>query len=109
MNEEYQTNFQDSLYFAVNLFNENKWYEAHDALTCIGEKSFIDDKNRHKLSDQHFLKRQEEIARIYSDIPEALENNYNFHLRFNFKPKKSISSKNISSVFKVIFSKKINL
>ena len=35
MNEEYQTNFQDSLYFAVNLFNENKWYEAHDAFEDI--------------------------------------------------------------------------
>ena len=58
-------------------------------MTCIGEKRFIDDKNRYKLSDQHFLKNQEEIARIYSDIPEALENNYNFHLRFHFKPKKS--------------------
>ena len=30
-----------------------------------------------------------ELEKIYSDIPEALENNYNFHLRFNFKPKKS--------------------
>ena len=64
-------------------------YEAHDALRCIGEKSFIDDKNRYKLSDQHFLKKQEEICKLYSDIPEALENNYNFHFRFNFKPKKS--------------------
>ena len=26
---------------------------------------------------------------MYSDILEALENNYNFYLRFNFKPKKS--------------------
>ena len=26
---------------------------------------------------------------LYSDIPEALENNFNFHLRFSFKPKKS--------------------
>ena len=26
---------------------------------------------------------------MYSDIPEALENNYNFHLRFNYKLKKS--------------------
>ena len=64
-------------------------YEAHDALRCIGEKNFIDDKNRFKLSDQHFLKKNEELKKIYSDIPEALENNYNFHLRFNFKPKKS--------------------
>ena len=30
-------------------------YEAHDALRCIGEKSFVDDKNRFKLSNQHFL------------------------------------------------------
>ncbi len=68
--------------------NENM-YEAHDALVCIKEKSFIDDKNRFRYSNQHYLKSQEELEKLYSDIPEALENNYNFHLRFNFKPKKS--------------------
>ena len=36
-----------------------------------------------------FLKKDDELLNLYSDIPEALENNYNFHLRFNFKPKKS--------------------
>ena len=64
-------------------------YEAHDALVCIGEKNFVDDKNRFRYSNQHYFKSQEEIEKLYSDIPEALENNYNFHLRFNFKPKKS--------------------
>jgi DNA polymerase-3 subunit alpha len=64
-------------------------HEAHDALTCIGEKNYIDDKNRFKYSNQHYLKNNKELLKIYSDIPEALENNYNFHLRFNFKPKKS--------------------
>ncbi len=68
---------------------EKGMYEAHDALTCIGEKNFVDDKNRFKYSDQHFLKKNEDINKLYADIPEALENNYNFHLRFNFKPKKS--------------------
>jgi len=68
MNEESTKSFQDSLFKALNLFNYHQWYEAHDALTCIGEKNFIDDKNRYKLSDQHFLKKQEEIARIYSDM-----------------------------------------
>ena len=29
-------------------------YEAHDALRCIGEKKFVDDENRFKLSNQHF-------------------------------------------------------
>ena len=56
-------------------------YEAHDALRCIGEKNFIDDKNRFKLSDQHYLKKGNELTKLYSDIPEALENNYNFHLK----------------------------
>ncbi len=64
-------------------------YEAHDALKCIGEKNFVEDKNRFKLSNQHFLKNNKDIIELYSDIPEALENNFNFHLRFNFKPKKS--------------------
>ena len=78
-------------------------YEAHDALICIGEKKFLDDKNRFRYSSQHYFKSQEEIEKLYSDIPEALENNYNFHLRFNFKPKNSkpilpsISSKESSS------------
>ena len=64
-------------------------YEAHDALTCIGEKNFVEDKNRFKYSNQHYLKNEEELLKLYADIPEALENNYNFHLRFNYKPKKS--------------------
>ena len=62
-------------------------YEAHDALICIGEKNFVDDKNRLKYNNQHYFKDQEELEKLYSDIPEALENNFNFHLRFSFKPK----------------------
>ena len=64
-------------------------YEAHDALICIGEKNFVDDKNRFRYSNQHYIKSQETLEKLYTDIPEALENNYNFPLRFNFKPKKS--------------------
>ncbi len=68
---------------------KNEMYEAHDALTCIGEKNFVEDNNRFKYSNQHYLKNNEELLKLYSDIPEALENNYNFHQRFNYKPKKS--------------------
>ena len=64
-------------------------FEAHDALKCIGEKKFVDDKNRFKYSDQHFIKKNEDLIKLYSDIPEVLENNFNFNLRFNYKPKKS--------------------
>ena len=64
-------------------------HEAHDALKCIGQKEFVDDKSRFRLSNQHFLKKSEDLSKLYSDIPEALENNYKFPLRFSFKPKKS--------------------
>ena len=63
--------------------------EAHDALLCIGEKQFIEDKNRFRYNNQHYLKKSDDIKNLYKDIPEALENNYNFPLRFNFKPKRS--------------------
>ena len=66
---------------------DKEMYEAHDTLRCIGEKTFVDDKNRFKLSNQHYFKKNEDIVSLYSDIPEALENNFNFHLRFNFKLK----------------------
>ncbi len=82
--------FQLPLIATQEIFYLNEdMYEAHDALICIGEKNFVDDKNRFRYNNQHYLKSQEELKKIYSDIPEALENNYNFHLRFNFKPKKS--------------------
>ena len=64
-------------------------HEAHDALVCIGQKNFVDDANRVKFSNQHFLKKNEDLVTLFNDIPEALENNYNFPYRFNFKPKKS--------------------
>ena len=66
-----------------------KMAEAHDALICIGEKKFIEDPNRFRYSDQHYIKKSEELKKLYRDIPEALENNYNFPLRFRFKPKGS--------------------
>ena len=69
---------------------EKEMYEAHDALICIGNKDFIDNTKRVKYSDQHYIKENQDLRTLYKDIPEALENNYNFPFRFNFKPKKSL-------------------
>ncbi len=64
----------------------NDMYEAHDALICIGNKTYVNEKNRLKLSDQHYLKNNSEMSELFADLPEALENNYNFPLRCNFRP-----------------------
>ena len=92
--ENYLLNISESLQLPLiasqEIFYLNEdMYEAHDALVCIGEKNFVDDKNRFKYNNQHYFKSQNDLEKLYSDIPEALENNYNFHLRFNFKLKKS--------------------
>jgi len=61
-------------------------HEAHDALTCIGNKTYINEKNRIKYSSEHYLKNDNEMSELFADIPEALENNYNFPLRCSFRP-----------------------
>ena len=61
-------------------------HEAHDALTCIGSKTYVNEKNRIKYSDQHYFKSDEEMSKLFFDLPEALENNYNLPFRCNFKP-----------------------
>jgi len=61
-------------------------YEAHDALICIKNKTYINDKNRAQFSNQHYLKNNSEMSELFSDLPEALENNYNFTFRCNFRP-----------------------
>jgi DNA polymerase III subunit alpha len=69
---------------------DKEMFQAHDALVCIGEKNIIDDPKRLKYSDQHYFKSQNELEELFKDIPEALENNYNFPYRFNFKPNTSL-------------------
>jgi DNA polymerase-3 subunit alpha len=61
-------------------------HEAHDALICIGNKTYVNEKNRIKYSPNHYLKNDSEMSDLFSDIPEALENNYNFPYRSSFRP-----------------------
>ncbi len=65
---------------------EKDMHEAHDALICIGSKTYINDKNRPKFSNNHYFKNNQEMADLFKDLPEALENNYNFPFRCNYRP-----------------------
>ena len=48
---------------------------AHDLLLCIGTNSSVNDEKRIKMAgDFFYLKSQEEMAELYRDIPQALEN-----------------------------------
>jgi len=61
-------------------------FEAHDALMCIGQKTYINDSNRLKLSNQHYLKTSDEMKELFKDLPEALGNNFNLPYRCNYRP-----------------------
>ena len=61
-------------------------HEAHDALICIGNKTYINEKSRVKYTSEHYLKSDLEMSKLFSDIPEALKNNYNFPFRCSFRP-----------------------
>jgi DNA polymerase III, alpha subunit len=65
---------------------DKNMFEAHDALMCIGEKTYVNDLNRIKLTNQHYFKSSEEMIELFSDLPEALENNFNLPYRCYFKP-----------------------
>jgi len=48
--------------------------EAHDRLICLSTNHFVNDVNRMHYTKQEWLKTPDEMAEIFSDLPEALEN-----------------------------------
>ena len=65
-------------------------HEAHDAYLCVGEKTYVNVNDRRKYTSAHYLKTAEEMHELFSDLPEALENNLNFPYRISYRPKNSL-------------------
>ncbi|MFN3526788.1 MAG: PHP domain-containing protein, partial [Paracoccus sp. (in: a-proteobacteria)] len=56
-------------------FPKSTMYQAHDALICIAEKAYVDQPQpRRRLTPQHYFKSPEEMAVLFADLPEAIEN-----------------------------------
>ncbi len=56
-------------------FPKPDMYEAHDALLCIADGAYVDQQQpRRRLTDQHYFKSPQEMATLFADLPEALEN-----------------------------------
>ncbi|WP_304641395.1 DNA polymerase III subunit alpha [Pseudomonas sp.] len=56
-------------------FLKREDFEAHETRVCIGEGRALDDPRRvRQYSEEQYLKTPEEMAELFSDIPEALEN-----------------------------------
>ncbi len=56
-------------------FPKADMYEAHDALICIADGAYVDQQEpRRRLTPQHYFKTPQEMAVLFADLPEALEN-----------------------------------
>ncbi len=70
-------------------FPKSSMYEAHDALICIAEGAYVDQQQpRRRLTPQHYFKSEAEMAALFADLPEALENTVEIAKRCAFAVKK---------------------
>jgi DNA polymerase-3 subunit alpha len=69
-------------------FGKADMYEAHDALLCIADSSFVSQQDRRKLTREHRFKTAAEMAAQFADLPEAIENTIEIAKRCAFRPKK---------------------
>ncbi len=67
-------------------FPKSEIYEAHDALLCIAEGTYVDQNEpRRRLTPQHYFKSQEEMVTLFADLPEAVANTIEIAKRCAFK------------------------
>ena len=69
-------------------FGAASMYEAHDALLCIAEGNFVSQDDRRRLTKEHRFKTPAEMAVVFADLPEAIENTLEIARRCAFVPKK---------------------
>ena len=67
-------------------FPKREMHQAHDALLCISESSYVTVDDRRKVTQEHYFKSPEEMAELFSDLPEALANTLDIARRCSFRP-----------------------
>jgi len=49
-------------------------YEAHDALLCIAEGRLLSERDRRRVTPEHWFKPAAEMRALFADLPEACDN-----------------------------------
>ncbi|MEZ5853910.1 MAG: DNA polymerase III subunit alpha [Hyphomicrobiaceae bacterium] len=62
-------------------------HEAHDALICIAEGRYVSEDDRRKLTREHYFKSADEMIRLFSDLPEAIENSVEIAKLCAYRPR----------------------
>ncbi len=59
-------------------------FKAHEARVCIAEGYVLNDKRRQRrFTAQQYFKTQEEMAKLFADLPEAMQNSVEIAKRCN--------------------------
>ncbi|MDF3856242.1 DNA polymerase III subunit alpha [Paracoccus pantotrophus] len=70
-------------------FPKPELFDAHDALICISERAYVDQTApRRRLTPQHYFKTAAEMATLFADLPEAVQNTVEIARRCAFAVKK---------------------
>ncbi|OLF38412.1 DNA polymerase III subunit alpha [Psychrobacter sp. Cmf 22.2] len=65
-------------------FLEQEDFDAHEARVCIAGSYVLADPNRPRLySDEQYLKTQEQMAQLFADIPQVVDNTLRLATRCN--------------------------
>jgi DNA polymerase-3 subunit alpha len=62
-------------------------FEAHDALICIAEGSYVGVDTRRRLSPEHHFKSARAMTELFADLPEAIENTIEVARRCSYRPR----------------------
>lgn len=73
-------------------FQERDDYEAHEARVCIHEGMILNDPQRaRRYTEQQYFRTAEEMATLFADIPESLQNSVEIAKRCNVSFKLGIN------------------
>ncbi len=67
-------------------FAEAEFYEAHDALLCIAQGSYVSERDRRRLTPEHRFKSAAEMLALFADLPEATANTLTIARRCAYFP-----------------------
>ncbi|MCR9255037.1 MAG: DNA polymerase III subunit alpha [Alphaproteobacteria bacterium] len=69
-------------------FPKAQMYEAHDALLCIAGGTYVAEEDRRRETPRHYFRSADEMAELFADLPEAIENTVAIAKRCAYFPKK---------------------
>ncbi|UAL08516.1 DNA polymerase III subunit alpha [Caulobacter segnis] len=65
-------------------FAKENFYDAHDALLCISDGSFVGQDERRRVTPEHWFKPADVMRKLFSDLPEACDNTLDIARRCAF-------------------------